>query len=92
MGEISIGIRDLKAHLSEYLRYVQQGQVVIITDHGRPVGRLLPAEQTLEERLQSLQEAGMVAWNGRNLPRAAHGVHHLQRRAGCPARLAHGLG
>jgi antitoxin (DNA-binding transcriptional repressor) of toxin-antitoxin stability system len=40
---------------------------VVITEHGRPVGRLLPAEQTLEERLKVLQDAGIVAWNGRKL-------------------------
>lgn len=67
MAEIQVGVRDLKSRLSEYLRQVKQGHILIITDHGKPVGRLLPAEQTLEERLRGLQEAGMVAWNGQPL-------------------------
>jgi prevent-host-death family protein len=67
MGEIIVGVRDLKSRLSEYLRQVKQGHTLIITDHGKPVGRLLPAEQTLEERLKALQDAGMVAWNGQKL-------------------------
>ena len=67
MSEIRVGVRDLKARLSEYLRQVKQGRVVIITEHGRPVGRLLPVEGKLEERIKVLQEAGMVAWNGRKL-------------------------
>jgi prevent-host-death family protein len=67
MSEITVGVRDLKARLSEYLRQVKQGQTVVITEHGRPVGRLLPADQTLAERLKSLQDAGIVAWNGRKL-------------------------
>jgi len=64
MSEIRVGVRDLKARLSEYLRQVKQGRIVIITEHGRPVGRLQPVEGTLEERIKALQEAGMVAWNG----------------------------
>jgi prevent-host-death family protein len=82
MGEMTVGVRDLKAHLSEYLRRVQQGQVLIITDHGRPVGRLLPAEQPVEERLKVLLEAGMAAWNGeklRPLPQLA--VNRGERQA-----------
>ena len=67
MSELRVGVRDLKARLSEYLRQVMQGQTVIITDHGRPVGRLSPVEQPLDERLRALQNAGMVAWNGQKL-------------------------
>ena len=67
MSELRVGVRDLKARLSEYLRQVSQGQTVIITDHGRPVGRLSPVDQPLDERLKALQDAGMVAWNGQKL-------------------------
>ena len=67
MGEKRIGVRDLKAHLSEYLRLIREGHTVIITSHNRPVGRLFPVDQDLEERLKSLQAAGLVAWNGRKL-------------------------
>jgi len=42
-----VGIRELKAHLSEYIRRAEAGEVVTITDHGRvaavlcsPQGRL----------------------------------------------------
>lgn len=67
MSELRVGVRDLKARLSEYLRQVSQGQTVIITDHGHPVGRLSPVDQPLEERLKALQDAGLVAWNGQKL-------------------------
>jgi prevent-host-death family protein len=67
MGEIIVGVRDFKARLSEYLRQVKQGKTIVITDHGRPVGRLLPAEQDLADRLARLQEAGLVSWNGQKL-------------------------
>ena len=66
MSEIRVSIRNLKSRLSEYLRQVRQGKTIIIIDHGQPVGRLVPAEQTLEERLKVLH-AGLVAWNGQKL-------------------------
>ena len=67
MSEIRVGVRDLKSRLSEYLRQVRQGQTVIITDHGRPVGRLSPVERPLDEQIQALQKAGLVSWNGQRL-------------------------
>jgi prevent-host-death family protein len=67
MSELWVGVRDLKARLSEYLRQVSQGRTVIITDHGHPVGRLSPVDQPLDERLKALQNAGVVAWNGKKL-------------------------
>ena len=67
MSEMRVGVRDLKARLSEYLRQVQLGNTVLITDHGRPVGRLSPVEQSLEERIKALQAAGLVAWSGKKL-------------------------
>ena len=67
MSELRVGVRDLKARLSKYLRQVSQGQTVIITDHGRPVGRLSPVDQPIDDRLKALQDAGLVAWNGQKL-------------------------
>ena len=67
MDEMRVGVRDLKARLSKYLRQVSQGQTVIITDHGRPVGRLSPVDQPIDDRLKALKDAGLVAWNGQKL-------------------------
>lgn len=68
MDEVTIGVRELKSHLSEYLRRVRRGQTIVITDHGTVVGRIIPAEQPLAERPHSLQEAGLLAWGGQSLP------------------------
>jgi prevent-host-death family protein len=67
MDELRVSVRNLRARLSEYLRRVSLGQTVIITVHGRPVGRLSPVDQPLNERLKALQDAGLVAWNGQKL-------------------------
>lgn len=67
--ETTVGIRDLKARLSEYLQKVKNGQSIIITEHGKPVGRILPVATSLEERLEMLRRAGLVEWNGEKLRR-----------------------
>ena len=67
MSETSVGVRQLKARLSEYLRRVKAGETVLITDRGQPVGRIVPTAEPLEARLQRLAEAGLVLWSGRKL-------------------------
>lgn len=42
------GVAELKASLSEYLRRVKAGEEVIVTEHGRPVARLVPVIRTGE--------------------------------------------
>jgi prevent-host-death family protein len=42
----TIGVRELRAHLSAYLRAVARGGTVTIGDRrGRPVARLVPVER-----------------------------------------------
>jgi prevent-host-death family protein len=65
MGEINVGVRELKTRLSEYLQRVKAGQTLVITERGKPVGRIVPVQQSLEERLQGLIEAGLAEWNGK---------------------------
>jgi len=67
--ENTVGIRDFKARLSEYMNRVKSGQSLIITEHGKPVGRILPVGMSLEERVDALQKAGLVTWNGKKLRR-----------------------
>ena len=37
-----IGLRELRQHASRYLARVAEGEVVEVTDRGRPVARLVP--------------------------------------------------
>jgi len=67
MSEIRVGVRELKAHLSQYLRKVKGGKSVLITEHGRPVGRIMPAGASLEKRVQVMVNAGLAEWNGQTL-------------------------
>ena len=63
MKPMSVGVRDAKVQLSRLLKLVQKGREVILTDRGRPVGRLIPFDsQTLPlaERLRRLEEEGTI--------------------------------
>ena len=42
-GMVSVGVAKLKASLSAYLARVKAGEVVVVTEHGRPIARLVPA-------------------------------------------------
>jgi prevent-host-death family protein len=39
-----IGVRELRQHASGYLARVARGEVIEVTDRGRPVARLVPVE------------------------------------------------
>jgi len=67
MSEMTVGVRELKSRLSEYLRQVKAGRTIVITERGRTVGRLVPAGQTLEEKLEAMRQAGLIEWNGKKL-------------------------
>jgi len=67
MSEMSVGIRELKSRLSQYLRRVKAGETVVITDRGQPVGRIVPVAQPLGDRLQAMAQAGLILWSGKKL-------------------------
>jgi prevent-host-death family protein len=67
MSHVTVGIRELKAHLSSYLRQVKSGASIVITERGNPVGRIVPVSPSLETRLQELIAAGLVTWSGQRL-------------------------
>ena len=57
-----VGIRQLKAHLSEYVRRAEAGETVVVTDRGKEVARLTPPTQT--DGLRELIAKGMVKGSG----------------------------
>lgn len=68
MRQITVGTRELKNRLSEYLRRVKAGETVIITERGVPVGQIQPIQADLTSRLLKLAQAGVVEWNGQPMP------------------------
>jgi antitoxin (DNA-binding transcriptional repressor) of toxin-antitoxin stability system len=62
----AVGVKQLKARLSEYLRLVKTGETVLITDRDEVIAELRPArrqpvsELAVEDRLQALADAGEI--------------------------------
>lgn len=67
MAERRIGIRELKSKLSECVREVRSGGTIVVTEHGRPVARMIADASSLGERLEVLVNAGHIVWSGRRL-------------------------
>lgn len=55
---ISVGVRELRQRASELLRRVERGEVIQITDRGRPVAQLGPLP--VGSRLEQLRAAGDI--------------------------------
>lgn len=82
-GMKAVGVKQLKARLSEYLRLVRAGETVLVTDRDeviaelRPARRERPVSDDVQEILDALAEAGEVTrastakagwtWNVRGL-------------------------
>ncbi|MBI2524731.1 MAG: hypothetical protein A2X52_16035 [Candidatus Rokubacteria bacterium GWC2_70_16] len=70
----SVGVRELKNRLAEYLRRTKRGEEVIVTERGKPIALLQPilsAETpvSLEARLAKLAARGVVTLPTRKLLR-----------------------
>ena len=42
---MNVGVYEAKARLSELLKEVRTGKEIVITSHGKPIARLVPAEE-----------------------------------------------
>ena len=65
MKERNVGVRELKANLSACLRHVKSGETIVISERGKPIGRIYPIEMSLEERLHEGVKSRHWSWNGR---------------------------
>ena len=61
---ITVGVRDLKSRLSQYLQYVKDGEKVIVTEHDKIIAEInMPqneAKVSLNEELAKLSREGRV--------------------------------
>lgn len=64
MIESGVKIRELKAYLSKYLRKVKERQTILITERGKPIGRIIPEGEPLEKRVARMDAAGLAEWSG----------------------------
>lgn len=89
-----VGIRELKAKLSEYLREVRAGEVFLVTDRDRVVAELRPARSELPPPPDSVGAAldALAAAGEVQAARSAKGEWAWSPRgAGLPAGTAEAL-
>jgi prevent-host-death family protein len=60
-----VGVKELKARLSEYLRTVRRGETLLVTERGEVIAEIRPAPRSLvpartEGEMEKLIEAGEV--------------------------------
>jgi prevent-host-death family protein len=77
---VEAGVRNVKDHLSEYLRRVRAGERVLITDRGKPVAVLVGVGHAdTEEAAWNLVDRGLGEWSG-GKPRGASDPRRLAGR------------
>lgn len=55
---MEVGVRELRDQLSRHLAEVREGRTVTVTDHGRPIARIVPVERPT--KLDQLRAEGRV--------------------------------
>jgi len=81
-----VGVREAKSGLSRLLLAVKRGGEVVITEHGRPVGRLVPVgahEFSPADLERDLEARGLIAPRrspARKLPPPIPGVGGIAQR------------
>jgi prevent-host-death family protein len=71
---MEVGVRELKQHLSQYLKRVRAGEAVVITDRGQPVARIVatPPPTLPPSVLRAIEEGRRLIyrpWRPEKLPK-----------------------
>jgi prevent-host-death family protein len=62
---MEISIRELRAHLSKYLKLVGKGEQIVVTHRRNPIARLSGITPQEKSALGRLLAGGLITWNGR---------------------------
>lgn len=55
-----VGIRELRQRASEWVAKAKAGKVILITDRGRPVARLMPLTRTENARNKLIDDGQLI--------------------------------
>jgi prevent-host-death family protein len=76
-GHMNVGVRELKEHLSEYIERAARGEVIRVTDRGRPRAILAPLPEASRIDV-GVAEGWVRRGNGEPVqpvaPQVAHGT------------------
>jgi antitoxin (DNA-binding transcriptional repressor) of toxin-antitoxin stability system len=79
MEQMNVDLRELEEGLNSHIAAVRRGDILVITDQGKPIARLLPILDpekkpealppglSIEEKLLVLRDAGLISWSGQKL-------------------------
>jgi prevent-host-death family protein len=76
---VEVGIRELRADLSRFIKRVREGEEIVVTDRGKAVARIVPLDG--QRKIDQLIAAGIVKpaprpWSG-ELPKPIEGAGPL---------------
>jgi prevent-host-death family protein len=87
---VTVGIRELRQRASELLRLVAQGEMIEITDRGRPVAVLGPVPEGSDlERLRAAGEVEPASGDLHDLPEPLVLAAGVELPSGALLRLRH---
>ncbi len=61
---ITVGIREIKNRLSEYLRRAKAGERIIVTERGKPVAVITRPAGVVGERIEAMVRERQAFWGG----------------------------
>lgn len=78
----SVGIRELKTHLSRHLKRVRAGARLLVTEHGRSIATISPVEVPADlSWANQLVAEGRAQWSGGKPTGAKNPVSLCGRRS-----------
>jgi prevent-host-death family protein len=70
--QMQVGIRELKNRLSHYIHRVRSGEIIVVTDRGKPVARIIPIG--VPEHIAELVAQRKMTWSRRPFRRPARRI------------------
>ena len=78
----TVGIRELKTHLSHHLKRVRSGARLLVTERGRSIATITPVEAPADvDWAHQLVAEGRAHWNGGKPTGATRPANIARRRA-----------
>lgn len=59
-----IAVRELKSNLSRILALAQEGEVIEVRSHSKPVARIVGITPHADQNLRALSATGTLTWKG----------------------------
>ena len=67
-----VGVRELRNDLSRYLKRVQSGETIVVSQRGRPVARIIPIG--IPEDVARFAAEGRITWSSASFDATRTGV------------------